>query len=120
MRKISKTKAKSAFTVNLTNANSAKSIYKKFGFAKHKAGLKVSNRELSCMLDSVVDATMAKMLGWMFYKSNGIILEGEDLLKVQLSSYDIKDDEMIVIKHGKVKIKKINIFKRFWNWLRGK
>ena len=117
MKKINKTKIKPAYTVNLTNIGSARDVYAQFGAAKLKAGLPVTNVEMSCMFEILTDATIAAVIDVLFNMTNGLVLEDGKLTKVQLKSYEIGDDEMIVVKDGNVKIKKKNIFKRFWNWI---
>ena len=104
--KVSKKKFEPKFTVDLTNVQEPRDIYAKFGLAKHNAGLPMTDDELEAIIDKVADYTR----DLLYYK-----------MLLNFIPVKIHDDEKITIDaKGNVEVKKPNIFKRFWNWIRRK
>lgn len=106
MKKITKTIRKTKdfqFIVDLTNVNDPTTMIAAFGFAKQEAGLP--------MLDNELDAIIVKACE---LSCNAFI----SAIDANAKDIEIKKDEKIVFDaKGQFKIKKSNIFKRFWNWI---
>lgn len=121
MKKTNKTKAKSLFTVDLTYVENVRDIYSEFGIAKQKAGLAMTKREFGNIIARVISYTSEIQycmdIAFHFKDNNGLILEDGVFKPINIKSVEVRDDEMLVIKKGKGAVKKINIFKRFWNWI---
>lgn len=106
-KSISKTKKKTpelAFVVNLTNAETPQEIYAEYGYAKQRAGLPITKDELTAIM---FDAAMT-----------GIAVLAEVASSHPSKTIEIKNGEKLVFdENGKWKVKKPNIFRRFWNWI---
>lgn len=98
---------KPAFVVDLTNAESMTDVYVAFGLAKQEAGLPISDTEFDAIIDKTVEISvreLTKMSKEAFSKATHIV--------------NITGDEKLVFDaDGGFKVKKPNVFKRFWNWL---
>lgn len=93
---------KPSFKVELDINDTVSDIYTKFGEAKQKAGLPMTDKELESIVAAATVCT-------------------KEYITPDMETIDLKDDEKLVIKkkHGKLqhKVMKRNIFKRFWYWI---
>lgn len=108
MKKIAQKKFKPAFTVDLTNVNNVEDAYVKFALAKQEAGVPMNCNEFNSVIDKVINLTIDAIfskrieeLGWA-------------------TVMEVPEGYTAVITDNGIKVKKHNIFKRFWNWLRRK
>jgi hypothetical protein len=98
---------KPAFVADLTDAESMTDVYVAFGLAKQDAGLPISDVELDAIIDKTIEISvreLTKMSKEAFDKATHIV--------------SITGDEKLVFDaDGGFKVKKPNVFKRFWNWI---
>lgn len=99
---------KPAYVVDLTDAESTTDVYVAFGLAKQGAGLPISDTELDAIIDKTVEISvreLTKMSKEAFDKATHIVnIEG--------------DDKLVFDSKGGFTVKKPNVFKRFWNWVK--
>jgi len=101
---------KPKFVVDLTKIKEPSDIYVAFAMAKQSAGLPISDTEMKAVIDKTVELSM----NCMFACSRSIFNE-------MAKTVEINGDEKLVFdSKGQFKVKKPNIFKRFWNWITGK
>lgn len=104
--KTSKKKVEPKFIVDLTEIKDPKDVYVRFALAKQGAGLPITDQEFKAVINKVIDIT-EKVLAEEF--------------ALTATRIELQPGEKVVFgDNGKVKIKKPNIFKRFWNWITGK
>lgn len=89
------------FKVDINMEDTPVDIFAKYGAAKQKAGLPMTDRELESIIS----------------KHEG----GKTYIEPEFEAINLRDDEKVVIKkrNGKLtaKVVKKNIFKRFWYWI---
>lgn len=96
-----------AFVVDLTGDLSMTEIYAKFGLAKQRAGLAISDTEFEAIV-----SLLAQCAADFFVKH---------IFELPCTNIRIDGDEKLEFdSNGKFRVKKPNIFKRFWNWIRRK
>lgn len=102
-KKITKT-VKPAFIVDLTNVETPTELYAAFGLAKQDANLPMTDDELVAIVNIAVGTTLAALQ--------------DAFNKLPFQKFDITNGEKLVFdEKGNVKVKKPNIFRRFWNWI---
>lgn len=87
-----------------------------FGASNLIYGLPVS----AAMYEALVAGCKEDILSiaGMLFDGNILVRHGDTFVEpVRTNVFTIKDDEKVTIKNGKMKVKKKNIFKRFWNWI---
>lgn len=98
------TSKKPEYFVNLTDVKTPDDVYVEFALAKQKAG------------KPLTDSDLETIIGYAFYR----IL---DRVRKIVSEFPYKevniegDEKIILDANGNIRIKKPNIFRRFWNWL---
>lgn len=105
-KKVTKT-PKPLFTVDMVDCGTVQELYAQFGFAKQRAGLAINNQELQAIM----------------YISGLVAMDAivDNLLSTPKIPITVKDGEKLVFdSKGNYKVKKANIFRRFWNWVTGK
>ena len=105
-KKVVKTtkKIKPDFIVNLTNVEKPEDVYVKFGMAKHNAGYAMSDAEFDAIIGATANIAIKLYAASMILKSEAVQIEG--------------DEKLVFNSKGEMFIKKPNIFKRFWNWVK--
>lgn len=107
MKKTTKktTKAvKPAFTVDMTEVNTPTELYAAFGLAKQDAKLPITDEELTAIINLTIATVMETL--------------AKEFEKLPYKEYEItKGEKLIFDEKGNVKVKKPNIFRRFWNWI---
>ena len=98
---------KPKFVVDLTNVTDPQDVCVEFAFAKQNAGLPLSEREFTALIDKTIDITI-----------NGMLACSKAVFNEVAKTVEINGDEKLVFdSKGQFKVKKPNIFKRFWNWI---
>jgi hypothetical protein len=98
---------KPEFIVNLVDVEDTNDLYVRFALAKHNANIAMTDTEL----EAIVEHTMM----------NTVKALTDIASSLPRKEIEINGDEKIVFDaYGNVKVKKPNIFKRFWNWIRRK
>lgn len=97
-------KIKPDFIVNLTNVEKPEDVYVKFGMAKHNAGYAMSDAEFDAVLGAAISIAIKMYLANMMLKSEVVNIEG--------------DEKLVFNSKGEMAVKKPNVFKRFWNWVK--
>lgn len=117
-----KKKFKPVYTVDITKCSTEKDVLDAFCLAKMKAFFTTDQKEHmvnDIINDSILIACDAMVS--LFGDYNTIHFDGEDLIRMNLKKYDIEDDEKFECDAqgvtNIVKVKKPNVFKRFWNWI---
>ena len=99
-----KKEKKPAFIVDLTNVETPADIFIQFGLAKQRAGLGMTDAEFTALYERAIEF--------------GIDTAVAGLMTIPHKEFSVKDGEKLILDgFGNVKIKKPNIFKRFWNWI---
>ena len=94
---------KPKFTVDLTKAECANDVFAQFAVAKQEAGLPMTDNEFNAVV--LASSMMA------------VEALGEAINKVS-KEIEIKNgDKLVFDSKGNFKVKKPNIFRRFWNWI---
>lgn len=109
MKKNTKTTSKAkkpAFIADFTNVHSAEDMYAEIALAKQRAGLPMLNIELDSLISVMIKIALGALSSAIATCSTGIEISG--------------DEKLVFDAQGNVSIKKPNIFKRFWNWIRRK
>lgn len=102
-KKVTKT-VKPAFIVDLTNVETPAELYAAFGLAKQDANLPMTDDELVSIVNIAVNTTLAALQ--------------DAFSKLPYTEYNITNGEKLIFdEKGNVKVKKANIFRRFWNWI---
>ena len=103
IKKTTKT-VKPAFIVDMTEVNTPSELYAAFGLAKQDAKLPMTDEELT----AIINITIATVLETIIKEFN----------KLPCKQFEITNGEKLVFdEKGNVKVKKPNIFRRFWNWI---
>lgn len=97
-------KIKPDFVVNLLDVEKPEDVYVKFGMAKQDAGYAMSDVEFDAIVNKVVEYTMQIIAAKMQLASEYVKISG--------------DEKLVFDSKGKMTIKKPNVFKRFWNWVK--
>lgn len=95
---------KPAFIVDLTHIEEPEDVYMAFGLAKQNAGLPINDIEFTAIIDHMLKF-MIKSIGTSFTAS---------CKEVEITG----DDKLVFDSKGNFTVKKPNIFKRFWNWVK--
>ena len=102
-KKVTKT-VKPAFIVDLTNVETPDELYAAFGLAKQDANLPMTDDELVAIVNIAINTTLS-------------VLQ-DTFKKLPYKEYNITNGEKLIFdENGNVKVKKANIFRRFWNWI---
>lgn len=102
-KKITKT-VKPAFIVDLTNVETPAELYAAFGLAKQDANLPMTDDELVSIVNIAINTTLTTLK--------------DAFDKLPYTEYNITNGEKLIFdEKGNVKVKKPNIFRRFWNWI---
>ena len=95
---------KPAFIVDLTNVTTPSELYAAFGLAKQDAKLPITDDELMAIINVAVNTTIEVLLN--------------EFNELPHNDIEIKNGEKLVFdEKGNFKVKKPNIFRRFWNWI---
>lgn len=98
---------KPEFIVDLTDVKDTNDLYVRFALAKHNAKIAMTDTELEAFFQYAIDGTVKCLK--------------EIASEIPCHRVNIKDGEKIIFDaYGNVKVKKPNIFVRFWNWIRRK
>lgn len=102
-KKTTKKTVSPKFIVDLTKAECANDVFAQFAVAKQEAGLPMTENEFNAVV--LASGLMA------------VEALGEAINKVS-KEIEIKNGEKLVFDaKGNFKVKKPNIFRRFWNWI---
>lgn len=108
-KKVTKT-VKPAFIVDLTNVETPTELYAAFGLAKQDANLPMTDDELIAIVNIAVNTTFAALQDVF----NKLPFQEFDIIQ----EFDITNGEKLIFdEKGNIKVKKPNIFRRFWNWI---
>lgn len=95
---------KPAFIVDLTNVETPNDIYVQFGLAKQRAGLAMTDDELIAIYTRAIEF--------------GVDTAIAGLMTVPHKEYVVENGAKLILdEFGNAKIKKPNMFKRFWRWI---
>lgn len=95
---------KPAFIVNLTDAETPTDVLMQFGLAKHNAGMAMTDDELIAICKKQSEVTVDILTA--------------ALLTAPHTEYVVENGAKLILdEFGNAKIKKPNIFKRFWRWI---
>ena len=98
------TSKKPEYFVDLTDVKTPNDVYVEFALAKQKAGKPLTDNELETIIGYAIYRTLntvRKVVSELPYKE--VNIEG--------------DEKIILDAKGNIRVKKPNIFRRFWNWL---
>lgn len=98
---------KPKFVVDLTKVKEPSDICIAFAMAKQGAGLPISDTEMRAVIDKTVELSMDCMLAC----SRSVFNEVAKTVEIN------GDEKLVFDSKGQFKVKKPNIFKRFWNWI---
>lgn len=108
VKKTTKKTVEPEIIMNCVTNTTPKQLYNEVVNAKVRAGKSISAEELQFVKDATVSETINEVAD---------ILAGE-IAAIPHTSFEINGDEKLVFDaKGNVKVKKPNIFKRFWNWI---
>ena len=111
IKKPVKKTVKPVVVTNLTNVETVNDLYREHIRAKVRAGKPITTEELELAEDYAVTEAIDDL-------ASSVV---ETFLSIPYTQFEVKDGEKLVFdENGKVSIKKPNIFKRAWNWLRRK
>ena len=111
VKKTTKKTVEPEIIINCVTNTTPKQIYNEAINAKVRAGKPINTEELQFVKDVTVAETVDKLAGAAV----------EAFMSMPHNTIEIKNGEKLVFdEDGNVKVKKPNIFRRFWNWLRRK
>lgn len=125
-KKTTKKSVKPTLIIDATECVTADDVV--FAFAKAKMKKYLTKSEIGSVFDAAYDLIFDAMIDQVSCIANSIMahhntihFDGEKIVMLNLTKYDIQDDERFeCYSDGKTaisKIKKPNVFKRFWNWI---
>ena len=110
-KKTTKKTVQPEFIMNCVDNTTPAQLYNEVVSAKVRAGKPITTEELELAKDNAV------------YDSIDLIAAAavDTFMNVPGAKIEVKGDEKLIFdSKGNYKIKKPNIFKRFWNWIRRK
>lgn len=108
VKKTTKKNVKPDFIMNCVTNVTPKQLYNEAVEAKIRAGKAITKDELEFVKDVTIADTIDEMAN----------VAVEALLSMPRQTIEIKNGETLVFdEKGNVKVKKPNVFKRFWNWI---
>ncbi len=114
---MTKKSTKNVITVNLTNVHTPEDVIVEFVKAKLAASDNLTNSEINIYNDSIVNETVGEMINQLFTDNNAVLYANGKLHKLSMKEFIVENDNKLEISKDGVKVKKPNIFKRFWNWI---
>lgn len=114
---MTKKSTKNVITVDLTGVHTPEDVIVEFVKAKLAASDNLTKSEINIYNDTIVDDTIGKMINQMFTNNNAILYKNGELHKLDLKEFAVENGNKLEISKDGVKVKKPNIFKRFWNWI---
>lgn len=114
---MTKKSTKNVITVDLTNVHTPEDVIVEFVKAKLAASDNLTKSEINIYNDAIVDGTIDKMINQMFTNNNAVLYKDGELHKLDLKEFAVENGNKLEISEDGVKVKKPNIFKRFWNWI---
>lgn len=119
-RKITK-KVDPTYTIDLTNVTNIEQFFVEKALAKYSAGIPLTKEDLTAIVQYVANianrCTAVYLIDEIFEDCNGAVIENGKIIPIEFEKTILKDDEEIVVRNSCKKIRKQNVFKRFWNWL---
>lgn len=114
---MTKKSTKNVITVNLTNVHTPEEVIVEFVKAKLAASDNLTKSEINIYNDTIVNETVDELINQMFTDNNAILYADGKLHKLSMKEFIVENDNKLEISKDGVKVKKPNIFKRFWNWI---
>ena len=114
---MTKKSTKNVITVDLTNVHTPEEVIVEFVKAKLAASDNLTKSEINIYNDTIVNETVGEMINQMFTDNNAILYANGKLHKLYMKEFVVENDNKLEISKDGVKVKKPNIFKRFWNWI---
>lgn len=114
---MTKKSTKNVITVDLTNVHTPEDVIVKFVKAKLAASDNLTKSEINIYNDNIVNKTVDEMINQLFTNNNAILYKDGERHKLNLKEFVVENDNKLEVSKDGVKIKKPNIFKRFWNWI---
>lgn len=115
--KINKKVSKPVFKVDITWCSTEEDVLVAIADAKLDANVALTKEQFEAVIADEVRFALHVILNTAFTWNNAIVWENDGFRKMNLNKYHIENDEKFEITKNGVKIKKQNIFKRFWNWI---
>lgn len=111
VKKTTKKTVEPEIIMNCVTNTTPKQLYNEAINAKIRAGKPINAEELQFIKDTTVAETVNELAG----------VAVEAFMSMPHNTIEIKNGEKLVFdEKGNVKVKKPNVFRRFWNWLRRK
>lgn len=124
---MNKKNIKPEFTVDITRCANEQDVAAIITLAKVKKYLTEENQKALANVISDISTALAadmaliSLFQLMTEDYNTLHFDGKNILKMNLTCYDIQDDEKFECypdgSAAVVATKKPNVFKRFWNWI---
>lgn len=114
---MTKKSTKNVITVDLTNVHTPEEVIVEFVKAKLAASDNLTKSEINIYNDSIVNETVGEMINQLFTDNNAVLYANGKLHKLSMKEFIVENDNKLEISKDGVKVKKPNIFKRFWNWI---
>ena len=114
-----------SYTIDITNIHDAKDFIVAKALAKYNAHLPIEEEEFKALVENIIEYTnlytAVYMVDRIFSDCNGAIIDNGKVYPIDMTVTKLDDDEEMVVRNGALdKVRKRNIFKRFWNWIRRK
>ena len=108
VKKTTKKTVKPEIIMNCVTNITPTQLYNEAIEAKIRAGKAITKDELEFIKDRVVAETIDEMAN----------VAVEAFASIPHQTFEVKNGETLIFdEHGNVKVKKPNIFRRFWNWI---
>lgn len=107
-------KFKPVWTIDITGITDVNDIINEIVYAKVNNNIAISNAELNDIINNTIDLTVLTLFG-----GHNAVVKMPDgrIITTDMYEYSIDNSEEVVIDGGSPKIRKKNIFRRFWNWI---
>lgn len=110
-------KFKPVYVIDITNDTTVADTIASVVLARTSANLKISENDLTDITISTISNITNNVIADLFGDHNAVIKTNNGFKQIDLCMFEMKDDEQFCLTTDSAKIRKKNIFKRFWNWI---
>ena len=110
-------KFKPVYVIDITNDTTVVDTIASVVLARARASLEISENDLTDITVSTISTITNDIIAELFGNHNAVIKTNNGFKQIDLCMFEMKEDEQFCLTTDCAKIRKKNIFKRFWNWV---
>ena len=110
-------KFKPVYVIDITNDTTVADTIASVVLAKASANLKISDNDLTDITMYTISNITDNVVADLFGNHNAVIKTKNGFKQIDLCTFEMQEDDQFCITIDGPKIRKKNIFKRFWNWI---